>query len=391
MVSDVYFPRVNGVSSSIETFARALPRHGVEVTLIAPDYGVAECERQFEVIRVASRRVPRDPEDRLMAYRRVVALGDRLAARGFDLVHVDTPFVAHYAGVKLARRLNLPCVATYHTFFEEYLFHYAPFLPRGWLKALARRYSRTQCNALDRVIVPSTAMRDVLTGYGVVKPMQVLPTGIPLERFHGGDGTRFRARLDIAAQRPVALFVGRVAFEKNIDFLIDVARHVRRERPDFLLLIAGEGPALPALQRRAADLRDSVRFIGYLDRDTELVDCYRAADAFVFASRTETQGLVLLEAMALGVPVVALAEMGTRDVLAPESGAVTAPDDIEGFAVALLEVLNDPQRREAMAAAGQTYAQTWRTDVMAERMAALYRRAAGQRLVVTDAAPLSSE
>ena len=176
MVSDVYFPRVNGVSTSIETFRRTLAEQGVEVRLVVPRYG--DEGHEGGVVRVAGRSVPGDREDRLLAWgemhRAVLE-----SARDCDLIHIQTPFVAHYAGLKAARTLGLPVIATYHTLFEEYLQHYARFIPAGWLRGQARRFSRRQCNDLDAVVVPSSAMRQRLASYGVTTPMTVLPTGIP--------------------------------------------------------------------------------------------------------------------------------------------------------------------------------------------------------------------
>ncbi|MDD3529090.1 MAG: glycosyltransferase [Gallionellaceae bacterium] len=372
MVSDVYFPRVNGVSTSIETFRQALLPEGVSIGLVAPRYGVEP--EQDGVVRLGARAIPRDPEDRLLPWGRThrTVLEQ---ARAHDLVHIQTPFVAHYAGLRAARRLGKPVLATYHTLFEEYLFHYTPFLPPAWLRGLARRLSRTQCNDLDAVIVPSTAMRDRLDDYGVRVPLHVLPTGIPLDRFAAGDRRRFRAEHGIAGERPVALFVGRVAHEKNIGFLLDAVALARRRQPDLLFLVTGQGPAEAALRRQAEALgiAGQVRFLGYLDRQQHLPDAYAAADLFVFASRTETQGLVLLEAMAMGLPVVALAAMGTRDILAPGRGGVAAPDDVEGFAGVVADLLDDPARRARLAAAAREYAREWADDRMAARLAALYR------------------
>jgi glycosyltransferase involved in cell wall biosynthesis len=382
MISDVYFPRVNGVSTSIETFRGDLLAQGVTSTLIAPAYPSAPAAGDDGVIRVASRFLPLDPEDRMMRRGAIRELLPRLRDRGFDLIHIHTPFVAHYAGLALSDALGIGRVETYHTFFEEYLFHYVPFLPRGWMRALARRFSRSQGNQVDLLIVPSRAMRERLEQYGVRSPMQVLPTGIPLERFADGDGAAFRARHAIPPQRPAIVYVGRVAFEKNIDFLLRAAAIARRSIPDLLFVITGEGPALPSLKRLAADLglRDSVLFVGYLDRRSGLLDCYRAADAFVFASRTETQGLVLLEAMALGVPVVSTAVMGTRDILDAGRGALVAPDEERGFADAVVRLLQDPELRSRLAAEGRDYAKEWSGAEMAARLAGVYRsRAAAAR------------
>ncbi|MFA9438710.1 glycosyltransferase [Uliginosibacterium sp. sgz301328] len=374
MISDVFFPRINGVSTSIETFRAELHAQGVRTSLLAPAYP-AEDDHD-DVIRIESRYLPMDPEDRMMkrgAIRQWLA-AHRKGTERFDLVHIQTPFVAHYAGLEIARTLGVPAVATYHTYFEEYLHHYVPFLPEGWMRGAARRFSRSQCNALDAVIVPSRAMADTLAAYGVERPVHILPTGLPNDRFGGGDGDDFRTRYRIEPNRPLLLFVGRVAHEKNIAFLIEVMGKLRASHPEALLLVTGEGPALGALREQvtSAGLTAQVRFLGYLDRRHELADCYRAADVFVFASRTETQGLVLLEAMAQGKPVVALSVMGTRDILEGAPGAMVAPDDVRGFAECVRGLLESPVLRQEMGEQARQYAHRWRADEMARRMAQLY-------------------
>ena len=371
MVSDVYFPRINGVSTSIETFRAALPAQGVQVGLIAPRYG-SEADTDG-ILRVPGRPLPRDPEDRLMQYGRLreAVLS---AAADYDLIHIQTPFAAHYAGLHAARRLGKPVLATYHTLFEEYLQHYIPFLPAQVLRGLARRFSRGQCNALDGVVVPSSAMEDRLRGYGVGTDLHVLPTGLPETTFRAGDRARFRASHGIPPETPVALFVGRVAHEKNIRFLLDALAHARRDLPGLLLLITGAGPALADLRQASAQLGlgNAVRFLGYLDRRNELPDAYAAADVFVFASRTETQGLVLLEAMAQGCPVVALSVMGTADILSTERGCRIAPDDRMGFAQVMVSVLGDTALRASLGTEAKDYAREWSDSAMARRMAQLY-------------------
>jgi glycosyltransferase involved in cell wall biosynthesis len=375
MVSDVYFPRVNGVSTSIETFRRTLAAQGVEVRLVVPRYG-DEADAPG-IVRVAGRPVPGDREDRLVGWR-AMHQAVLAAAEDCDLIHVQTPFVAHYAGLKAGRTLGRPVVATYHTLFEEYLQHYAKPIPPSWLRGQARAFSRRQCNQLDAVIVPSTAMRQRLETYGVTSPMHVLPTGIPMAQFAAGNRLRFRQKFGIGESRPLALLVGRVAHEKNIGFLLEALVQTRQIRPDALLVIAGEGPAMADLkaQTKALGLDDAVRFIGYLDRQQALPDCYAAADVFVFASRTETQGLVLLEAMAAGVPVIALSAMGTTDILAPGRGAFSPPDDARAFGEVLGQFLKHPDSWRHLAAEAPVYAQEWSDVAMAERLARLYRELA---------------
>ena len=380
-ISDVYFPRVNGVSTSIRTFRDDLYSQGIEARLIAPRYATAAptlAER--DVLRVAAAAVPKDPEDRRMRWGALTRTLDALPAEDFDLVHIHTPFVAHYAGVRCARRAGVPCVATYHTFFEEYLHHYVPALPRALGRFAARHFTRSQCAAVQALIAPSEPMRTVLLDYGVTTPIHVLPTGLAADRFRAGNGAAFRAQARIAPQRPLLTYIGRVAHEKNIGFLVQVFARVLAEVPEALLVIAGEGPARESLRAQVTSLGLSaqVHFAGYLERDTELLDCYAAADVFVFASRTETQGLVLLEAMAQGTPVVSTAELGTRSILVPGSGALVVPEDAGEFAAAVVRVLRDAKLRAELSDHGRAYARSWSSAAMARRLAELYGQLCAQ-------------
>ncbi|MBI5109271.1 MAG: glycosyltransferase [Rhodocyclales bacterium] len=381
MVSDVCHPRVNGVSTSIETFSGALSRLGLRITLVAPDYpganpavdtAAASCA---DVLRIPSRAVPFDPEDRLMHWGDLAALDRRLASADFDLVHVQTPFAAHYAGMRFARKRGIPCVATYHTHFEEYLFHYIRILPRAVLRLASRGLARHQCNSLDAVVVPSNPMAETLQSYGVSVPLHVIPTGLPDSQFLRGNGARFRQHWGIAPTRKIALFVGRAAFEKSIDFLLDVITIARRKLPHLMLVVAGEGPALAALRRQAEALRidDHVRFVGYLPRHDGLRDCYAAADIFTFASKTETQGLVLLEAMAIGLPVLAIPALGAAEIINPACGALPGADTPAAFASQLVELLGAPDRLAAMSGEAIRFARQWDAGSQAVRLASLYR------------------
>jgi glycosyltransferase involved in cell wall biosynthesis len=379
MISDVYFPRINGVSTSIQTFRRGLHAAGHETILIAPEYPGAEPDRESDILRVPSRGVPRDPEDRAMKLGAIRALRPQLERLEPDLMHIQTPFIAHYQGTALARALRVPVIETYHTYFEEYLHHYVPLMPRAVMRFVARRFTVSQCNVLDALVVPSRAMQQALLDYGVRCPMHIIPTGMEMERFAGGDGARFRAQLGIAPAQPVLVHVGRIAHEKNIEFLFRMFAQVVRSKPGAVFVVAGEGPALPSCKAyvRSLGLEQHVRFVGYLSRERELLDCYRAGDLFVFSSKTETQGLVLLESLALGTPVVSTAHMGTADIVNPQRGAHAAPDDEAEFANIVLRLLDDPVRRAAMSVEAKAYAATWSASAMADRLTGLYSAVLG--------------
>jgi 1,2-diacylglycerol 3-alpha-glucosyltransferase len=375
MLSDVYFPRVNGVSTSIQTFRADLAALGCSTLLVAPRYEQTWLD-DSGTRRVVSRRVPFDPEDRLMRRRALYAACRALEGQ-FDLIHIQTPFLAHSVGIRLARELGVKVVETYHTYFEEYFHHYVPMLPRAALRVFARAVSRSQCNAVDVIIAPSTPMAEVLRDYGARARIEVIATGLDMEVFERGNGDRFRAAHGIEPDRPVVLHVGRVAFEKNIGFIVDVFGDVVAQVPDALLIIAGEGPALPALRRHVRDrgLAECVRFVGYLDRSSELLDCYRSADVFAFASNTETQGLVLLEAMAVGTPVVSTAVLGTKEILARGCpGAIVAREHRAEFARAVVTVLTERSLRAQLSAGGKAFVRDkWSSRQMAGRLLDVYR------------------
>ncbi|WP_017940997.1 MULTISPECIES: glycosyltransferase [unclassified Thioalkalivibrio] len=380
MLSDVYSPRINGVSTSLASFRAQLRQLGHRVTLVVPAYPGLGAHpgadpHDPDLIRIPSRYLVVDPEDRILKPRLIRRSLREAGIERADVVHVHTPFVAHYAGIKLARDWQVPVIETYHTFFEEYLQHYLPWLPAKWLRGLARRISRAQCNAVDRVIAPSTALHRALLEYGIKTPIVRLPTGIDPQAWTGGDGHLFRAERGIAPGREMLVHVSRIAFEKNIGFLLQMLQHLRERRPGVLLLIAGEGPARAALQRQAAQmgLEDNLHWCGYLDRETSLVDCYRAGHAFVFASATETQGLVLLEAMACGLPVVSTARLGTIDILTDASGAEVAPEEPAVFAERVARVLDDPERQRAMRASHAAWAREWSERRMAEQLLTVYQ------------------
>ena len=401
MVSDVYFPRINGVSTSIQTFRAELARLGIRVTVVAPDYPATDiaADALASNVRLPSRAVPLDPEDRLMQWSSVADL-DRLlagavpprntASHDVDLVHVQTPFAAHYGGLRLARKRGIPCIATYHTHFEEYLFHYIRVLPKSALRYAARWLARHQCNALDAVVVPSQPVAATLRGYGIATPLRVIATGLPESQFLRGDGRRFRQTWGIAPERKVTLFVGRAAFEKNIGFLLEMMAWACQQRPQLMLVIAGEGPALPALRRQAAALRldDNVRFVGYLPREGGLRDCYAAADVFTFASQTETQGLVLLEALAIGLPVLAIPALGAAEIILPRRGAVAAADTPDGFAAQLVALLERPGKLAVMAKEGVAFAREWDAATQGARLATLYRELVRAPVAVECTVPL---
>jgi 1,2-diacylglycerol 3-alpha-glucosyltransferase len=380
-ISDVFFPRVNGVSTSINTFATELRALGHEVTLIAPSYTDEDKQEEW-IVRVPSHKIYFDPEDRLMNFSKLKALLPWIRDKHFDIIHIHTPFTAHYVGIHFGKKLDIPVVETYHTFFEDYLHHYLPFIPQFISRKLARTISRRQCNAVDGIVSPSKPMLDVLKQYGIKTPAEVVATGLDGSSFASVDGEHFRMSHDIPLTQPMLLFVGRVAHEKNIGFLLEMHVELIKKHPDALLVITGEGPAEESIKHSIDKLgiSNQVRMIGYLDRSHELIACYKAADIFVFASKSETQGLVLLEAMAQGTAVVAIAELGTKSILIEGEGVLIAKDDINDFADKVSVLLSEAPKRQMIGEKGRQYAQEkWGAGVLAKKVAKFYKSTINQK------------
>ena len=381
MVSDVYFPRVNGVSSSIRTFARELKRLGHSVTIVAPDYGEnGDDGAEFDMIRLPSRVIFFDPEDRLIRGSAIAPAIERLAQQPWDIVHIHTPFRAHQLGVRLAKRLKRATVESYHTFFEEYVGVYLPWLPKAmsrfaralfFAQLVPRRRSSDRPERRDDAGVAPLRHHDAVVG----DPDRYTSGRIPRRRWRA-----VPARARHRSHRPTLVTVSRLSAEKNIAFLLDVARALIEEFPQLVFILAGEGPDAERLKRHAEKigLRDHVVFVGNLDRRTTLLDCYKAGDVFVFASPTETQGLVLLEAMSLGVPIVSTAVMGTATVLRNTKSARVSREDVREFAENVATLLRSEQARRELADAGPHDAAAWSAPVLMQRVVQLYQNLSAQ-------------
>lgn len=343
--TDTFTPQINGVTSILEELDRVLTRHGHEVFIFAPAYSRAQRNENGHVFRFPA----------FTAYfhkdSRVVIPYDRRASAVFpklDVVYSHTPVSMGLLALRVARKYALPHVHTYHTLFTEYL-HYLPRLIRP-SRRMAERISAAFCNRCDAITTPSHAMRQELLRYGVEKPIYVLPFGVDVEPFERPVRTDVRAALGLAPNELFLLYAGRLGTEKNLHFLLRAFRVLldRWTSPQPIrLVLAGGGPHLPIFQEYAEKLRltDRVLFTGFIPRD-ELVDYYRAADLFVFASKTETQGLVLMEAMAAGLPAVAVRAMGVTDIVFDGETGVLVPEDEQIFADRVRELLQDPARRE---------------------------------------------
>ena len=349
-----YVPFCGGVTISVETLRRGLEARGHEVWVLAPRFPGA-VDDPPRVLRYPSIPATTYPDFPL-----AIPFARRLAARvrdlDVDVFHAHHPFLLGPAAARLARRLGRPLVFTYHTRYEKYA-HYVPF-SRAVVERAAVELSARFARRADAVIAPSARVRDELVRRGVGAPLAVIPTGVDLERFRPGERGAARRALGLSLDEPLLLYVGRLDREKSVERVLVAFDHVAGTLPRARLALVGQGKEAAHLRALAARLPSAsrVRFLGARPHDA-LPVCYQAADLFLFASETETQGLVLAEAHACGLPAVAVRASGVDEVVRDgETGLLTKAAARE-FADAAIGLLLDGERRMAMGRAARAVAE----------------------------------
>jgi glycosyltransferase involved in cell wall biosynthesis len=376
MMTNTYLPQVGGVARSVSSFGEEFRRRGHRVLVVAPTYAELP-DAETDVYRVPA--IPNFNGSEFSFRLPVpVALSSVFEEFRPDVVHSHHPFLLGETALRVAALRKLPLVFTHHTMYEQYT-HYLPAATEP-VRNFAVHLPTGYANLCDHVIAPSESIAAVLRERGVETPMSAIPTGIDPARFAEGDGGAARRNYGIPDGAFVVGHVGRLAPEKNLPFLARaVARFVRSDARARFLLVGG-GPA-------EADVRAAFEEAGAASRlhvagplqGKELADAYHAMDVFAFASRSETQGMVLAEAMTAGLPVVALDAPGARDVLRDgEAGRLLAGEDEEEFARALGELAGDPGRRRAMAEAARAAAREYSLERCAGRVLRLYEGLVGR-------------
>ena len=311
--TDSYRPYTSGVVRSIELFAREFNARGHEVYIFGPDYPLIHYPREDKVFRFASIPAPTMPEFSI-PIPFSAQLGTTLRRINLEVIHVHSPFLLGRLGAYAARQYGLPLIFTFHTLYEQYV-HYLP-VAQQTTKLMVQTIGRDFCNRCDLVIAPSRLVENYLREIGVTVKVAVIPTGIDLKEFEDTDSRWLQTNFQVSPTERILLFVGRLGKEKNIIFLLESFYRVQQEISDLRLVIVGGGPQEEDLRRLCIKLGidGKVIFTGVLPRN-QIVHCYAAADLFVFPSVTETQGLVIAEAKAAGLPVVAIRAFGAAEMV----------------------------------------------------------------------------
>jgi glycosyltransferase involved in cell wall biosynthesis len=393
MFIDAFFPRVNGVVISVQSYATELTRLGHQVCVVCPTY-TEEQQRSafynedkdkksvFQILRIPSSPFIWSKEDRAGRLDKWFYLKKQVDLFKPDVVHINTEGNLGLYGRLYAHHRSIPYVYTMHTLWEEYVANYAFFLPEFTSKGIARTIEHAFLKHASQVIVPTKHIEEVAVRYGVSCPVVLLPTGIPdlMEKYsllrERHMRRMFFKKFPKAFGKKILLYAGRIAKEKNIPFLFDAFDEIHRTNPNTVLILVGSGAELDNLKAAATQTpcADSIYFTGYI-RNNDMLYFYRLATVFVFASKTETQGLVTLEAMTAGLPVVAIGEMGTIDVMQGDNGGFMVKEDTIEFARKVNLLLSDTDLRKRKIAEGKRWSRKWSIMELTPKLVQYYENA----------------
>lgn len=346
LFTNTYLPHVGGVAKSVETLKNELEAAGHQTLVVAPEFD--EADEVPDVIRVPAIQ-NFNGSDFSVKIPRPGLIRDAMEEFQPDLIHSHHPFLLGDSALREAWKMHIPLVFTHHTLYERYT-HYVPFDSEA-MKRMAIQMATEYCNLVDMVIAPSASIGKLLKDRGVETPIEVVPTGIDLNLFQNGSGGRAREHYGISKDTPVIGHVGRLAPEKNLVFLATAVEKALSTNNEAIFLLVGCGDGTEDMRTILQTHIDSGRVIE-LGKQTghDLADAYAAMDCFVFASQTETQGIVLAEAMAARTPVVALDGPGVREIVddGRNGRLLNHKASTDDFASAICQLLGDQTEHNAM-------------------------------------------
>ena len=372
--SDSVWPVLNGVSISIQLLVAELRNQGHSVHIFAPRFAGYQ-ETDPNTIRFRALETPWS-KGHPIAYPPYWRKLRRFRQQEFDVIHTHTPFMLGFVGLRWAESHQIPIVSTYHTLYDRYA-HYMSAFPRRYIRFRVAKHTNFYYNSVNQVITPSEIAKRWLTRHGVETPITVIPTGVPKRQLI--PRAEARQELGIPPDQRILLYVGRLAKEKNIETLLGMARQVTEAENNSRLWLVGGGPYNEECIQIASKLGigDKVTFLGSVPRNA--VDkYYAAADLFTFASVTETQGLVLNEAMQYGIPAVAVDGGGATEGIIPGENGFATKNDETDMANQVLSVLRDQNLYARLCAGAERSAKLNTTEIMCKRVLKVYHAAINQ-------------
>ena len=374
MFINYYTPSKGGMETSVINLSKGLEKAGHEVFIFAPEYPNYK-DKERNIFRYKSIRFNYGGYFYVIPVPFGSKMKEIVKELKLDILHSHQPYSLGSEAMKFSKELDIPLVFTYHIKYEDYS-HYIPLVPNSISKKYIRKVTVGYSNKCDAVISPSTAIKKLLEDHGIKAPVKIIPSGINIDNFANDTGKKkkIREKYQIKQDEIVLITACRLTKEKNLEFLVNSFAKIAQKEKNVKFMIVGDGAVKKDLEKIAEEfgIKDRIIFTGLVDR-TSIVSLYQASDIFVFASKTETQGLVAVEAMAAGNPVVAVRASGIEDIVKDgEDGSLTLALE-EEFSKSVLKIVRDNDLRLKMSANAKTNSRKFEIVPWVDKVVELYK------------------
>lgn len=374
MFINYYIPSRGGMETSVINLCKGLVQAGHEPFIFAPKYP-NYTDKEKNIYRYESFRF------NYGGYFYVIpmpfatsGMSETIKKLSLDIIHSHQPYSLGDEAMKYARMLTIPLVFTYHIKYEDYS-HYIPLVPSSIAKSFIRKVTTGYSNKSDVVIAPSSAIKKLLLDGGVSSRIEVIPSGINIEEFAKDTGRReeLRSKYKIGQDDVALITACRITEEKNVKFLVEAFNKIKKTCANAKFIIVGDGAVKKDLEEMVKNfgIGNDVVFTGLVNKE-EIISLYQASDIFVFASLTETQGLVAVEAMSAGIPAVAVRASGIEDMIMNGEDGILTENNVDEFSSAVIKVINDRDLRKKLSDQARINSKKFTIELWTEKIVKLY-------------------
>lgn len=374
-----YLPNPYGVTQSVESFRKQFEKLGHEVFIFAPTWKGYE-DKNLHVFRYPS--ISTNIKFKFpLAIPYSQKMDKIIAGLDLDIIHSQHPNLLGSAAVKWARKKKIPLVFTWHTLYDKYA-HFAVIIPEKLAAWWAIRNAKNYANKADHIITPTESVKEIIRNWGVTnKNIEAISSGVEEELYQNADRQIVRNKFGVKDEEILLLLASRLTSEKNIEFLFRSVIKVLKNNENTKFLVAGDGDLVPGLKLMAKEnnLEDRILFEGIVNK-SEIKNYYAAGDIFVYASKSETQGMIITEAMYLGLPIVAVNAPGICDLVQNNVNGLLVSEKEKEFSGAVEKLISSEELRKKFGEASATIAREKYTDkICAEKLLEVYKKVIKQK------------
>ncbi len=365
-----YLPIISGVTESIESFRKELETRGHEIFIFVPNFPGYKDENP-NVFRYPSINYKyKTPFPIAITFGGGVL--KKVKELKLDIIHSQHPFNVGQSALKIAKKLNLPIIFTNHCRYDIYT-HFIPLIPQNLLKWYVKTTAVNYANQCDTVISPTQSIKEMLIEWGMRTRIEIIPTGTDIEKFKNANSGNIREELKIGKDKILLMTISRLAEEKNVDFLIRSFAGMKNNNLHFM--IVGGGHYKESLEKLAKELKvwNKITFTGAIPH-SDIPKYFKASDIFVYASLSETQGIMITEAMASGLPVVAVKAPGAMDLIDSGVDGILSPEIEEAFITRVETLINNLKKRKQIAEQAVKSAENVSVKNCVDKLEAVYKQ-----------------